>query len=309
MVGFLDAGGPATRNDGSSGTWILTEPSGACQDLTLRLRTWADAHSTEPSAARLRLAYERLLARMDAASPLLWLVRGGRAIDLRFEGRARRTVDLDVSVADTAPLGLAELRLLLSQVCQTDVGDGWAITLARLQRSLVKGIGVVGFKAWLAVRYDARPFGEISLDVSKTYTSTIRPETLSVPGMLADARLRVAVVRPEVQIAEKVHTFTRPQGAKPTARSYDLVDAVALVLAEELDLATLRTAAEETFRDRSAHSPPCMLAAAPAEWATAFQVHGEGYGLAHLSTAQGLAILSAVWEQAMRLPATSHDSA
>ena len=205
-------------------------------------------------------------------------------------------------------MGLAELRQLLSEVCQTDVGDGWTITPARFQRSLVKGIGVVGFKAWLAVRYDLLPFGEISLDVSKTYTSTIRPEVLSVPGMLADARLRVAVVRPEVQIAEKVHTFTRPHGVKPTARSYDLVDAVALVLAEEPNLATLRTAAEETFRDRGAHSPPATLAAAPAEWATAFQVHGGGYGLAHLSTAQGIAILSAVWECAMRLPAKPHDS-
>lgn len=255
-------------------------------------------------AARLRLAYERLLERMDAVSPLLWVVRGGRAIDLRFDGRARPTVDLDVCLADIAPAHMTELRQLLSEVCQTDLGDGWTIMLTRLQRSLVRGVGLVGFKAWLAACYGARPFEELSVDVSaKACTPTIRPEVLSVPGMLADARLRVAVVRPEVQIAEKVHAITWPYGAAmPRARSYDLVDAVALVLAGEPDPARLRTAAEETFRDRGTHSLPGTLAAAPAEWATAFQLHGQGYGLAHLCTAEGIAILSAAWERAMRLP-------
>lgn len=164
--------------------------SHAYHDLAARLQTWADAHGKDASAARLRLAYERLLARMHAASPLQWVVRGGRAIDLRFNGRARRTVDLDVSVADTTLIGLTELRQLLSEVCQTDLGDGWSITLTRLQRSVVEDIGVVGFKAWLAARYDAWPFEEFSFDVSKAYTATIRPEVLSVLQMLGDARLR-----------------------------------------------------------------------------------------------------------------------
>lgn len=120
-------------------------------------------------------------------------------------------------------------------------------------------------------------------------------------------RACVVVVRPEVQIAEKVHAFTRPHGGvKHRARPYDLVDAVALVLSREPDLVMLRTAAAETFRDRGTHSLPSMLAAAPAEWATAFQAHGEGYGLAHLSTQQGIAIVSAVWERAMQLPAEAH---
>jgi hypothetical protein len=285
----------------------LTELSGADHDLAARIRTWADAHGVDAGAACLRVVHERLLARMDSTSPLRWIVRGGRAIDLRFGGRARRTADLDLSVADTTLAGLTEVRQLLSEVCHADIGDGWTITIQRLRRSLVEGIGVVGYKAWLAAAYDARPFGEVSLDVSRAHTSAIRPEVLSVPEMLTDARLRVAMVRPEVQIAEKVHAFTRPyRGARPRPRSYDLVDAVALALFREPDLATLRAAAQETFDDRGTHALPGTLAAAPAEWATAFPVHGEPYGLAHMSTAQGLAILSAVWERAMRLPAGAH---
>jgi hypothetical protein len=281
----------------------FAEPSRTYQDLTARLLTWADAHGVDAGAARLRLVHERLLARMDAAGPLRWVVRGGRAIDVHFDGSARPTADLDVSVADTSQTALAEVRHLVDEVCHTDLGDGWSIALMRVGRSLVEGVGVVGFKAWLGSTYDDQPFEEFSLDVSKKNTSTIRPEVLSMRGMLTDARLRVVVVRPELLIAEKVHAFTRPYtGAKPRARSHDLVDAVALALTGELDLTTLRTAAEEIFRDRGTHAIPRTLAAAPAEWAAAFQIHGQRYGLAHLTTTQGIAILSGLWERAVRPP-------
>ncbi|MGO9295265.1 MAG: nucleotidyl transferase AbiEii/AbiGii toxin family protein [Streptosporangiaceae bacterium] len=235
----------------------MAEPACAYIDLTARLRTWADSCSMDMSAARLRVVYERLLARMDSAAPLRWVVRGGRAIDLRFGGHARRSADLDVSLADTALAGLAQLRQPLSEVCHTDLGDGWTMTLTRLQRSLVAGIGVVGYQAWLAAAYDARPFGEVSLDVSSARTSAISPEILIVPEMLADARLRVAAVRPEVQIAEKVHAFTRPyRSPGPRPRSYDLVDAVALVLfTEPSRYAGAAVAGAEDTRDIAGVSP------------------------------------------------------
>lgn len=278
--------------------------SGASADLAARLHAWAEARGMDATGARLRLEHERLLARMDIAMPLQWTVRGGRAIELRLHGRARRTADLDVSLTDKAPPHLTVVREMLTKMCQPDIGDGWRLSLAQLDRSLARGVGVVGYKARLAAHYESRPFGEFSVDVSRAGPLTIGPLILQVPGMLTDAPIRVAVVRPEVQVAEKVHAFTRPYpaGARRT-RSYDLVDAVAMVLAEALDPAVLRTAAQETFRARGTHPVPLRLAAVPAEWATAFQLHGAGYGLAQLTTAEGLAILSGAWERAMTLPA------
>jgi Nucleotidyl transferase AbiEii toxin, Type IV TA system len=280
------------------------EPSLAYQNITTRLLTWASAHRVDAGAARLRLVHERLLARMDAARPLRWVVRGGRAIDLRFDGRARPTADLDVSVADAAQTTLVEVRQLISETCRTDLGDGWCFTLMRVGRSLVENVGVVGFKAWLAATYNTQAFEVFSVDVSKKNMSTVRPEALSVPAMLTDAHVRAVVARLEFLIAEKVHAFTRPYvRARPRARSHDLVDAVALALDKELELTTLRIAAEEIFRECGTHAIPNTLPDAPAEWATAFQIHGERYGLAHLSTTQGLAILSELWERVMSVPA------
>ena len=204
--------------------------AGAAADLTARLQAWADVRDTDLGAARLRVVHERLLARMDMVAPLRWVVRGSRAIDLRLDGRARRTADLDVSMARTAASHLTALSQLLTGVCQADTGDGWRLTVIEVDRSLVKGIGVVGFKAWLAAEHDSRPFGEFAVDVSTAAPLTIGPLVLSVPDMLTGAPLRITVVRPEVQIAEKVHAITRPVPAgQPRARAQDLVDAVAMV--------------------------------------------------------------------------------
>jgi hypothetical protein len=241
---------------------------------------------------------------MDVALPLRWTVRGGRAIDLRLDGRARRTADLDVSLTGMAPPDLSGVRQLLTDVCRPDIGDGWHLAVTQLDRSLVKGAGVVGYKARLTAHHQSRPFGEFSLDISRASPLSIATLVLQVPEMLTGRLVRVAVVRPEVQVAEKVHAVTRPfpAGARRT-RSHDLVDAVAMVLAEELDLAVLRSAAQETFRARGTHPLPLRLGTVPAGWETAFHQHGGGYGLAELTTAHGVAILSAVWERAMTLPA------
>jgi hypothetical protein len=288
------------------GRWLLAERRDAGYALADGLRAWAAAHGTDVDAARWRVVYERLLARMDAAAPLRWVVRGGRAIDLRLGGRARRAYDLDVCLADGEVGPLGQLRRTLLTICQTDLADGWGFTLTGLHRSLVQGIGVVGFKAHVAAAHDGVPVGDFPVDVSRAAAPDTATEVLGVPAMLTGSRLRVVVVRPEVLIAEKVHAMTRPYPAgKPRPRSHDLVDAVALVLACEPDLAALRAAAEKTFGDRATHTIPGALPEAPPEWATAFQVHGEGYGLAHLPTAEGVAILSAVWVRAMPAPATA----
>jgi hypothetical protein len=266
----------------------------------MQLQVWADANGVDIAAARLRLFHERLLARMDIVAPLEWVVRGGRAIDLRLAGRCRMTADLDVSMAGTSTPDMTSLQRLLTEICEADAGDGWRIALSRVHPSLVLGIGVVGYKAWLVAACGHGPGQEFSLDVSREGQAGTAAMVLSVPSMLTGAPLRVAVVRPELQIAEKVHAITRPYPAgERRARSYDLVDAVAMVVAEKPDPATLRAAARQIFVSRGTHLLPGTLAEVPADWTSAFQLHGAGYGLAHLTTAEGLAILSAAWELAM----------
>ncbi len=65
-----------------------------------RLRNLAQEQGIDLQRLRRRVAFERLLARFfeDAGAP--WLLKGGFALELRWQDRARSTVDLDLTVPD-----------------------------------------------------------------------------------------------------------------------------------------------------------------------------------------------------------------
>jgi hypothetical protein len=46
------------------------------------------------------VAFERLLARLFAGDDPPWLLKGGYALELRLQDRARSTLDLDLSVPE-----------------------------------------------------------------------------------------------------------------------------------------------------------------------------------------------------------------
>src|SRR5829696_1992784 len=90
------------------------------------LRKLAAARGIPFSTLQLKFTIERLLARLFAADPAPWLLKGGFAMDLRFRPKARTTKDVDLSVAlvsvdPTAPL--ASLRERLQEAADTDLGD------------------------------------------------------------------------------------------------------------------------------------------------------------------------------------------
>lgn len=287
-----------TRLDGGDtiGPMSLAEAPASHRVIDAGLANWAGARGVGLGFSRRRLVCERLWARLESAVPGEWVVRGGRAIDYRFDGRVRPTFDLDLVPAAAPPVSLGRLREHLKEIVRSDVGDGWRFSLARLQRSIVPNVGVVGFKAFVRAEYDGHPFDDLTVDLSKVDGPRFPAESLEVPSMLGGLRLPVWVVRPEVQIAEKVRTLTV---RRTKMRSFDLVDCVALILAQQPDPLLLRAAAEETFRMCGTHPLSSVLDSTPLEWVDAFQVHGAAYGLTHLSTAQGMAILGEVWARAI----------
>ena len=48
---------------------------------------------------RTRVVFERLLARLHAVAPDVWVLKGGFALELRLGARARTTKDIDVDWA------------------------------------------------------------------------------------------------------------------------------------------------------------------------------------------------------------------
>ena len=73
--------------------------------LEARLRNVAQKQGTDLQRLQRRVAFERLLARLFAEDDPPWLLKGGYALELRLQDRARSTLDLDLSVPQ--PEGLA----------------------------------------------------------------------------------------------------------------------------------------------------------------------------------------------------------
>lgn len=68
--------------------------------LEARLRNVARQQGTDLQRLQWRIAFERLLARLFAGDDPPWLLKGGYALELRLQDRARSTLDLDLSVPD-----------------------------------------------------------------------------------------------------------------------------------------------------------------------------------------------------------------
>jgi hypothetical protein len=66
------------------------------QALEQRLRARAAGDGARLARDRKRVAFERLLARLNEVAPEEWILKGGFALDLRLADRARATRDVDL---------------------------------------------------------------------------------------------------------------------------------------------------------------------------------------------------------------------
>ena len=70
------------------------------QALEARLKTVAEQRGVQIQGLRLKVAIERLLARLFNAANPPWLLKGGYSMELRFRPKARTTRDVDLSIGD-----------------------------------------------------------------------------------------------------------------------------------------------------------------------------------------------------------------
>lgn len=266
------------------------------------------------SLVRLRksVAFDRLLARLFAVAPDRWVLKGGLALDYRLGTKARTTIDIDLAGPGDEDRATADLLA----TGELDLGDHFLFAIERTAKldQLVEGS---------AVRYHVRAdlagrlFEEFLLDVGFDFPAGWEPETLHGPDLLAFADIE-PVEAPslplELQIAEKVHAYTRGYGQSGTAstRVKDLVDLALIASAAPLNADRLSRALRETFGRRDRHELPGALPRPPADWRVPYARMALEVGLAaELVRGYELAALlldpvlsgdlgAAVWEPAAR---------
>jgi hypothetical protein len=169
------------------------------------------------------VVFERFFARLNAVVPDRWALKGALALDLRFAGGARATMDADIALHGV----LTEPAWLMLRASQLDLGafstfevrragESWGDSPERLARFHIR--------SFLA----GRLFDEAIVDV--VIGARLPPDLERITlGMLQFAGLQavaVPVVPVEEQVAEKVHAYTRVYRRGGSTRVKDLIDLV-----------------------------------------------------------------------------------
>lgn len=276
------------------------------QALETRLAQRSLETGVDLGRLRRRVVTERLLVRLDAATPSGWVLKGGTAMELRLPDHARSTLDVDL-VARTPTAGDGAIDGQLREALAHDAeGDRFSFEVAA-PRTLQPGgedDPTQVLRYTLSCRLAGRRFGEQRLDVSPRSAEVHDTERLPIPNSLAfDGYPDHAfeTVGAAQHVAEKLHALTRDYGRENT-RTRDLIDLVLFIRSGLVTPATVGPAVELVFHERGSHPVPLELADPPPAWDAPYRRMASEIGLAVATVPAAMALVRDFWAQAR--PAT-----
>jgi predicted nucleotidyltransferase component of viral defense system len=278
--------------------------------LESRLRNKAQQQGMDLRRLYRRVAFERLLARLFAEAAPPWLLKGGHALELRFDERARTTLDLDLTVPNPAQLAPVDRALpsgswtavaytRVQQAAARYLEDGFEFWLSHPQLERT-GAPDGGLRCLVEARLAGRTFTKFHLDVGLGDAVLPPVEWVEYDSLLAFAGIptaRVALYPVEQQFAEKVHAYTFPWGTRENTRVKDLVDLVLLITSGLLNPEQVRIALYATFKTRGTHDLPSALPAPPSAWADTYLALAQEFALPVRTLEGAYKLLCAYWRE------------
>ncbi|MFG0242218.1 MAG: nucleotidyl transferase AbiEii/AbiGii toxin family protein [Phycisphaerales bacterium JB054] len=272
------------------------------QALETRLRSVAQQRRVQIQGLRLKVAIERLLARLFHEPDPPWLLKGGYAMELRFRPRARTTRDVDLTLtevveSDALAERLAEVHDALMNAAGRNLNDFFEFTIPPARSELNAAPGGGGRFSIIA-RVAGREFARFHIDIGFGDTSVGKPDRLPGDDLLAFAEIPppIALAIPKAQqFAEKLHAYTFPWTDRENTRSRDLVDMVLLIERGLLDPDEVRRAVAETFTHRRRHTIPTRLAPPPSAWAAEFPAMASEAGISTTALEEAFTVLNEFW--------------
>ena len=238
--------------------------------LEERLKRVAREEEVDLQRLRRQVAFDRFLARLFPSAGAEWILKGGYAMELRFQ-TARTTKDLDFTVR-VAPAGRDDLLLKqIQDVGVADLGDFFTFRIGEAMMDL-DGAPYGGARYPVESIMDGRIFVKFHLDVGigdvvlDPLEQARMRDWLGFAGILPPA---VPMIQQEQQFAEKLHAYTLPRTA-PNSRVRDLVDIAILIQFGTLESKRVMQALHATFDLRATHSVPKALDPPPEEWNAPF---------------------------------------
>jgi len=194
----------------------------------------------------------------DQQGEPLFAVKGGSALELRYESAARASRDIDLAY-----------RGMISDVHQTlttCVESGWSEFHGRVfdpEPLTIPWANVSGQRISVKLTYLGKPFTTVPLEVVATDTTEVELVTsarLDAVGLKTPESVPCLSLR--YQIAEKLHACTDPlDGERINDRVSDLMDLILIEdLSGDLNLVRVRPACVEVFAHRATHPWPPVVA-------------------------------------------------
>jgi hypothetical protein len=240
--------------------------------LEERINKTARDEGVDLQRLRRQVAFDRLLARLFHAPETAWVLKGGYAMELRFQ-TARTTKDLDFTVR-SRPAGTGDTLLkILQDVGVLDIGDFFSFRAGEAMMDL-DGAPYGGARYPIEAIMGGRTFVKFHLDVGVGDVVVDPVEVASTRDWLAFAGIappRVAMIQREQQFAEKLHAYTLPRQGAPNSRVRDLVDLLLLIQLGALDDQRTAEALRATFTKRGTHEVPQILDPPPESWSASFR--------------------------------------
>jgi hypothetical protein len=267
--------------------------------LEHRLGNYSDETGVSLDRLRRRVLFERIIARLQAAEPGSWVVKGGMALEVRLRDDARLTKDLDLGLREPT-FSPEELRERLIDALGRDPDDDrFVMTVAKIKRCAEDGQGQAGWRASVSADLAGRRFGALKLDISPRAHELDATDVMELPNTLAFAEIgtrEIEIIDIHRHAAEKLHAMQKDHGDRENSRVRDLIDLVILREHGLLDLDELRSAVWQVWQERERAAPPGSLPAFPATWPNRYEDAAAELGLATLSFADATSIAAVIWD-------------
>lgn len=221
-----------------------------------------------------RFYLQRLLARVFLDDPEGWLLKGGQALLVRYQG-ARHSRDLDLLYRDDGR-GLDEALTALRRAAETDLRDHVRFEFVDAADQLQ---GRPSRKVRFAALIGLKKMTTVSVDLVTGLAPLGEPVARPLPPPLdieLDEQVQVRLYPLTDHVADKVCAMYERHGGRPSSRVKDLVDLVVIALREEVDGRGTQHAIRYEFTRRQRSGTDISLPAAfevpePLSWTSGYR--------------------------------------
>jgi Nucleotidyl transferase AbiEii toxin, Type IV TA system len=215
---------------------------------------------------RRELAYRRLLARLVAADPSRWYLKGGLALQFRLDP-SRSTLDIDIGLI--GQYEMADAEDALRDGIALDLGDRFAFEGGRARHAADDHALTVPITAYIG----AARFEQFRIDLAPhrydvtTEAAEFTFAHLGIPKL--DEHIPIPVIGLAQQIAEKTCAIFERRGNAHSSRARDLADIATIALQidgiDGTEVAEALRRESEQRRATLAEGLPATFGLAPAQ--------------------------------------------